>query len=239
MIKCSKVFLGKMSEEWSYYRKATAAFFVGLTFYSRLFTSSPTSGCFLTIGIMFRADKDKLPLSIGCRKIDYWPLHWPMKNILRSLGHNPSSSLHGLFGPQSAPGILKYMFECLIFVLMGWIWNVMWDNWFVIQFNLIASSDERKVGIYFGGTEQKPAFFFSRSISSHPSNKYNHGSNNCLLLFVFYLVRLKKTNRKKATVRPSETIKKHQQQGPAVVLLSIYLFCCYVCWLSVLIQGVQ
>ena len=179
------------------------------------------------------------------RKIDYWPLHWPMKNILRSLGHNPSSSLHGLFGPQSAPGILKYMFECLIFVLMGWIWNVMWDNWFVIQFNLIASSDERKVGIYFGGTEQKPAFFFSRSISSHPSNKYNHGSNNCLLLFVFYLVRLKKTNRKKATVRPSETIKKHQhqQQGPAVVLLSIYLFCCYVCWLSVLveynIQGVR
>ena len=159
-----------------------------------------------------------------------------MKNILRSLGHNPSSSLHGLFGPQSAPGILKYMFECLIFVLMGWIWNVMWDNWFVIQFNLIASSDERKVGIYFGGTEQKPAFFFSRSISSHPSNKYNHGSNNCLLLFVFYLVRLKKTNRKKATVRPSETIKKHQQQGPAVVLLSIYLFCCYVCWLSVLVE---
>ena len=139
---------------------------------------------------------------------------------------------------QSAPGILKYMFECLIFVLMGWIWNVMWDNWFVIQFNLIASSDERKVGIYFGGTEQKPAFFFLRSISSHPSNKYNHGSNNCLLLFVFYLVRLKKTNRKKATVRPSETIKKHQhqQQGPAVVLLSIYLFCCYVCWLSVLVE---
>ena len=133
---------------------------------------------------------------------------------------------------------LEYMFECLIFVLMGWIWNVMWDNWFVIQFNLIASSDERKVGIYFGGTEQKPAFFFSRSISSHPSNKYNHGSNNCLLLFVFYLVRLKKTNRKKATVRPSETIKKHQhqQQGPAVVLLSIYLFCCYVCWLSVLVE---